>query len=307
MRNNTFNIFTCDHFKKLSTTALTYILKDSGLYVPDIIIFRGFVEWMKANPAGSDHFPELLKHIKLNSISLSDVITAIRPLKLIDGNDFMDIVCEQAKTAKASYAIGNALTSPLDVEVNFNDKIQFSSTQGPIGVRNEVVTIDLQRLVMVNAFEMKLSDGDQSYWIEISEDNVIWVRIIDYSNYICRSIQRLHFEKHPVRFIRIHGTASEGTFEIVSFDAFFTMEQVNVDPETNIVIPSANVALADKNAIVIQGHDFNGPNVMLNGCTSDSTHTWHFIDDNPIIVQLPQPYLLDSMNLLLFSFQLPEN
>ena len=43
-----------------------------------------------------------------------------------------------------------------------------------------------------------------------------WVRVVDHSNYHCRSWQRLYFPQRVVRYIRIVGEI----YETMSFDKF---------------------------------------------------------------------------------------
>lgn len=45
-----------------------------------------------------------------------------------------------------------------------------------------------------------------SYYIEASMEQKDWVRVVDYSQYSCRSWQVLYFENRVVQFIRIVGT-----------------------------------------------------------------------------------------------------
>ena len=45
-----------------------------------------------------------------------------------------------------------------------------------------------------------------SYYIEVSVDGKDYIKIIDYSNYHCRSWQNLYFPQRVVRFIRVVGT-----------------------------------------------------------------------------------------------------
>ena len=45
-----------------------------------------------------------------------------------------------------------------------------------------------------------------SYYIEVSVDGKDFIKIIDYSNYHCRSWQNLYFPQRVVRFIRVVGT-----------------------------------------------------------------------------------------------------
>uniref|UniRef100_A0A7E4VJ50 BTB domain-containing protein n=1 Tax=Panagrellus redivivus TaxID=6233 RepID=A0A7E4VJ50_PANRE len=335
-----------ESFKKLPVKALHSVLEKPIPEVSDNSVFRAFVEWMKANPSESAHFPELLKLMDLKTIGIDEIIGTIRPLSLVDANVLLDLACEHAK--KAKMLDGHALTSdslttvpivtgerpaffktakttisgeklvnlmselaieqeknapvaviPRETSSSFVNPTKDVIMKHVIGIGNECITIDMERPFLANTLEMKLADGDCSYCIHVSQDNVNWTRIIDYSKYICRSVQRLYFKEHVIRYLRIHGTAPiDGTFEISNFVTYYDAKPLEVDPETGCVIPTHNVALAKNNAVVIQGQHWLSPDAMINGNTSDGC-AYHYIGEDPIIVQLPQPYLLDSMILLL--------
>ena len=53
-----------------------------------------------------------------------------------------------------------------------------------------------------------------SYYIEVSVDGKDFIKIIDYSNYHCRSWQNLYFPQRVVRFIRVVGTHNTVRFDI---------------------------------------------------------------------------------------------
>lgn len=65
-----------------------------------------------------------------------------------------------------------------------------------------------------------------------------------------------------------------------------------------ISVPSENVATIAKKACVIEGVS-RSRNALINGDTRqydwDSGYTCHQLGSGSIIVQLPQPYMLDSM------------
>lgn len=70
---------------------------------------------------------------------------------------------------------------------------------------------------------------------------------------------------------------------------------------TSISVPIANVATIANNATVIEGVS-RSRNALLNGETSnydwDNGYTCHQLGSGAIVVQLPQPYLIDSMRLV---------
>uniref|UniRef100_A0A7E4VE30 BTB domain-containing protein n=1 Tax=Panagrellus redivivus TaxID=6233 RepID=A0A7E4VE30_PANRE len=302
MKSKSYDNITFESFKKLSTTAITHVLKDAASVVPGSSLFHAFVKWLKANPTESIHYVQLLKCINLTAMEIEEMVDTIPPSTHIDANDLLKIVFEQSKTV--NFPTDNVLTPRYEVQVVTGGNSTFftipkegSTLKHVIDNTSENIMIDLKRTFMLNYFEMELAQGNWSYWIEISVDNNTWTCIIDYSDYKCRSVQRLFFEERPVRYIRIRGTATgDETFEILRLEAYHLTQPLKVNPETGIVIPTSNVALEEKNAVVIQGENWNGG--MLNG-SAELGWTCHKIGEDPIIVQLPQPYLLDSMNLKL--------
>lgn len=71
----------------------------------------------------------------------------------------------------------------------------------------------------------------------------------------------------------------------------------------SFAVPNANVATIANNAIVIEGVS-RSRNALINGETSnydwDNGYTCHQLGSGAIVVQLPQPYLIDSMRYVLF-------
>uniref|UniRef100_A0A7E4ZRH6 Cadherin domain-containing protein n=1 Tax=Panagrellus redivivus TaxID=6233 RepID=A0A7E4ZRH6_PANRE len=78
-------------------------------------------------------------------------------------------------------------------------------------------------------------------------------------------------------------------------EVYYTNKPLQFDAETGVVIPSDNVALNEKHAVGIEGGD---PEVLINCSLTRGSSTYHEIGKDPIIVQLPQPYLLGDMKLL---------
>lgn len=53
-----------------------------------------------------------------------------------------------------------------------------------------------------------LTRRSYAYYIEVSVDQKDWVRVIDHSNYFCRSWQNLYFEPRVVQYIKLVGTSN---------------------------------------------------------------------------------------------------
>lgn len=70
-----------------------------------------------------------------------------------------------------------------------------------------------------------------------------WVRVIDHSNYYCRSTQRLWINPRVVRYIRIVGTNNtvNKCFHTVSMEIMFNTEENNlIEIEKGLVCECTN-------------------------------------------------------------------
>lgn len=130
-------------------------------------------------------------------------------------------------------------------------------------------------------------------------DQKDWDRIVDHTKYHCRSWQELFFKQRVVRFIRIVGThnTANKVFHAVALEAYFTHKSYSLDHH-KILIPRQNVATIPMSAIVKEGV-CRTRNALLNGDTSnynwDSGYTCHQLGSGSIVVQLGQPYAIESM------------
>ena len=64
------------------------------------------------------------------------------------------------------------------------------------------ICVALGRPSIINTVRMLLWDKDMrsySYYVEVSMDNQDWVKVVDYSKYLCRSWQTLRFSPRVVR------------------------------------------------------------------------------------------------------------
>lgn len=135
-------------------------------------------------------------------------------------------------------------------------------------------------------------------------DQKDWLRVIDHSNYFCRSWQNLYFEPRVVQFVKVVGTSNtvNKVFHAVALEALHT---ARVPPLSNgLIKPQHNVATVDLSAVVIEGIS-RSRNALLNGDTEhydwDQGYTCHQLRSGAIVVQLAQPYLLSSIRMLLWD------
>lgn len=74
---------------------------------------------------------------------------------------------------------------------------------------NSSILIELGAISVVNHIKMSLyslENDSYSYFIEVSVDMTNWHRVVDHSNYLCRSLQNLYFPCRTIRYIRLVGT-----------------------------------------------------------------------------------------------------
>lgn len=86
-------------------------------------------------------------------------------------------------------------TESIDLDRGFSRHLIAEGDKG--------ICISLSRPSIINTIRMLLWDKDlrsYSYCIEVSMDNQDWVKILDYSKFLCRSWQTLHFNPRVVRY-----------------------------------------------------------------------------------------------------------
>lgn len=154
------------------------------------------------------------------------------------------------------------------------------------------ITVELGTLCIINHIKILLWDHDNrsySYYIEVSANQKEWDRVIDYSQYHCRSWQYLYFSARPVRYIKLVGTHNtvNKVFHVVALEAIYT---ANVPKLVNdLVAPTTNVATIEMSAIVIDGVS-RTRNALINGnyidYDWDSGYTCHQLGSGEIVVRL---------------------
>lgn len=169
------------------------------------------------------------------------------------------------------------------------------------------IIVELGNIYIINHIKMLLWDKDTrsySYVVDVSVEKEFWERVVDHSEHHCRSWQYLHFEKRPVKFIRITGTHNtiNKVFHLVSLEAMFTQNTPRV--VDGLIVPKLNVATVDKSAIVLEGVS-RKQNSLLNGNVKDydwdTGYTCHQLGSGNILIQLGQPYLISSIRILLWD------
>ncbi|VDN06429.1 unnamed protein product [Thelazia callipaeda] len=316
-------------FLELPANAVEQMVQRDSLCAPEIDIFRAVKEWIRMHPESVEEAQMIIARLRLSLINLDDLLNIVRPSGLVASDAILDAIKERNEkksgelnyrgfllpnvnvmtstfnasvlTGEGSIALLSGETSRFDIDRGF--------TTHAIGAKNPGIIIQLGRPFVINHIRLLLWDRDQrsyNYYIEVSMDQEVWTRVIDHTQYLCRSRQMLYFTPRVINFVRIVGTYNSvnNLFHLVSIEAMYTTETFDVDPVTSLLIPSENVATIANNSVVIEGVS-RSRNALINGETNnydwDNGYTCHQLGSGAIVVQLPQPYLVDSMRLLLWD------
>ncbi|XP_046665658.1 BTB/POZ domain-containing protein 9 isoform X1 [Homalodisca vitripennis] len=329
MDSHAMQLITHETFAQLTPGGLKELLERDSFYAPEVDIFRAVVDWAKIN--GLTSGPELesvLSTVRLQLMTVSELLNVVRPLRLVTPDTILDALTLRTTCRDSALKYRGALkpeenvahpnhgtqvlqgemrTALLDGDSS-NYDMEHGYTRHAINEAGDNgILIKLGKQFIVNHVRMLLWDRDlrsYSYYIEVSMDQKDWTRVIDHTNYFCRSWQNLYFEPRVVRYVRIVGTNNtvNKVFHVVSFEIMFTSTPVNI--EKGLIVPIHNVATIASSASVVEGVS-RSRNALLDGETKrydwDSGYTCHQLGSGSILVQLGQPYLLDSMRILLWD------
>lgn len=316
-------------FNQLSSEGLIELVSRDSFYASEIEIFRAVVEWIKTNNVGpGTELDSVLATIRLPLISVPDLLIEVRPLNYVSSEALLDAISlrtiprdnslrhrgvlkPEENMAHPKYGTqvlqGEMRSALLDGDV-MNYDMEHGYTRHAINEGGDQgILIKLGTQAIVNHIKMLLWDKDlrsYSYYIEVSMDQKDWTRVIDHTNYFCRSWQYLYFDPTVVRYIRIVGTNNtvNKVFHVVSFEIMWTSTTFQL--EKGLIVPRHNVATNQSSACVMEGVS-RSRNALLDGNVTnydwDFGYTCHQLGSGAILVQLGQPYMIDSMRLLLWD------
>ncbi|XP_050435263.1 BTB/POZ domain-containing protein 9-like isoform X2 [Adelges cooleyi] len=305
---HTLDVLQSKDSLSLSAEALQLILNRDTAYANELDIFRAVCRWIKKNqdrlhPNDKTNILSAVRYQLMNNEELSEV----RGSELVRSDrNILDVI-------KVS------LTQALNDRGRLEPNVNFAQ-ENPI----EVSQIDGGTMIMlhhpsnINYIEMNLCDVDSctySYYIDVSVDRLDWLRVINHSNYDCRSIQRLWINRIYVRYIRIVGTKNTSNKTFNFLKVMYNTEKMHlVEIKNGLVAPRFNVALSSMNATLIKGNTetlvrgrrtpsrWITSNILsgdYENCSRLREYTYHGINSGCIEVQLAQPYVLSSMRMLL--------
>ncbi|XP_017045818.1 BTB/POZ domain-containing protein 9 [Drosophila ficusphila] len=324
MDRNAADLLQHDSFKTLSKESLEEVLRRDCFFAPEVQIFLAVWKWSRYNP--NVDIKSVVSFVRLPLMNLEHLLQVVRPSGILEPDKILDAIDERSTSKTLPYRAalwpeenvatakflsrciqGECRSALLDGDVTTYD-MEHGYTRHCITDSNDAgIVVELGTLCMINHIRMLLWDSDSraySYFVEVSGDQQHWERVVDYSDYHCRSWQYLYFAARPVRFIRLVGTQNtvNRVFHVVGLEAMHTAKVPRL--VDHFVAPKANVATIEMSAIVTDGVS-RTRNALINGdyvrYDWDSGYTCHQLGSGEIVVRLGQPYHVGSMRLLLWD------
>lgn len=323
-------VLASDGFLTLSKTALLTMAKRDSFAASEREIFQALCRWCRHNEDNKADAQEVMSAVRLPLMSLAEMLNTVRPSGLLSPNKLLDAIQtrsesrdmelnyrgmlipeENVATMKhgAQVVKGELKAALLDGDTQ-NYDLDHGFSRHPIeedGHSRSGIQIKLGQPFIINHVRLLLWDRDSrsySYYVEVSMDELDWVRVVDHSKFLCRSWQNLFFQARVCRYVRVVGTHNtvNKVFHLVALECMFTQRPYVL--QKGLLVPSRNVATIPCGASVIEGVS-RSRNALLNGDTSnydwDSGYTCHQLGSGAIVIQLAQPYMVDSLRLLLWD------
>ncbi|XP_067097277.1 BTB/POZ domain-containing protein 9-like [Osmerus mordax] len=320
-------VLASDAFLTLSKTAVLTVVRRDSFAASEKEIFQALCRWCRHNGEGAAT-QEVMSAVRLPLMSLTEMLNVVRPSGLLSPDDILDAIKirsesrdmdlnyrgmltpeENIATMKygAQVVKGELKSALLDGDTQ-NYDLDHGFSRHPIEEDGRAgIQVKLGQPSIINHIRILLWDRDSrsySYYIEVSMDELDWVRVVDHSKYLCRSWQNLFFTPRVCRYVRIVGTHNtvNKVFHLVAFECMFTNRPFTL--EKGLLVPSENVATIAACSSVVEGVS-RSRNALLNGDTRnydwDSGYTCHQLGSGAVVIQLAQPYTVGSLRLLLWD------
>ncbi|XP_059501047.1 BTB/POZ domain-containing protein 9 isoform X3 [Stegostoma tigrinum] len=253
MDRNAKAVLSSDGFLSLSKAALLNVVSRDSFAAAEKDIFLALVDWCKLNP--NERHVEIMKAVRLPLMSLTELLNVVRPAGLLSADTILDAIKirSESRDMELNYrgmlipeeniaamkygaqVIGGELKAALLDGDTQNYDLDHGFCRHPIDEDcRSGIEVKLGQASILNHIRMLLWDRDSrsySYYIEVSMDELDWIRIVDHSNYLCRSWQNLFFTPRVCRYIRVVGTHNtvNKVFHLVSFECMFTNKPFSLD------------------------------------------------------------------------------
>ncbi|XP_067943709.1 BTB/POZ domain-containing protein 9-like [Watersipora subatra] len=314
-------------FLEMSKNSVVEVFKRSSFCVDEIKIFEAARDWFAKNN-GDPNSGDVIRQVRFSLIRRDDLLRKVRPSGLVDPDEVLDAIDRQdnSKNADLNYRgmlipMENIATSKYGATVikgemrtalldgdNSNYDLDRGFTRHGIDDDDcDGIVVELARPAIINAINILLWDKDTrsyAYYVDVSMDAKDWIRVVDHRKYLCRSWQRLHFNPRVVKYIKVVGTHNtvNRVFHVIALEAMYSTVPFTL--KEGLIMPSCNVATEAYSAFVIEGVA-RTRNSLINGDLKsydwDSGYTCHQLGSGAIVVQLAQPFIVDSMKLLLWD------
>lgn len=325
---------------QLSADSLSTIIERDSFCAQEIDIFNIVKEWHQVNKCDANI--QLIGKIRLPLMQLDELLNQVRLSKLVESDVILDAIKlkhesngtvlnyrgvlypnENVATSKYQAAVlsGEFKSALLDGDV-LNYDFDRGFTYHPIddsvsnasspNVSNSsssqnCIVVKLGNSTIFNHVRLLLWDKDTrsySYYVEVSMNEKDWLRVIDYSDYLCRSWQNLFFKPVVAKYVKVVGVRNTANriFHLVSMEIRYTTEKYDILNE--LMVPYNNVATIGHAAFVLEGVS-RTKNALINGDYKnydwDTGYTCHQLGSGCILIQLAQPFVIGSMRLLLWD------
>ncbi|MBZ3870331.1 BTB/POZ domain-containing protein 9 [Sciurus carolinensis] len=215
MDRNAQEVLSSEGFLSLSKTALLNIVLRDSFAAPEKDIFLALLNWCKHN--SKENHVEIMQAVRLPLMSLTELLNVVRPSGLLSPDAILDAIKvrsesrdmdlnyrgmlipeENIATMKygAQVVKGELKSALLDGDTQ-NYDLDHGFSRHPIDDDcRSGIEIKLGQPSIINHIRILLWDRDSrsySYFIEVSMDELDWIRVIDHSQYLCRSWQKLYF------------------------------------------------------------------------------------------------------------------
>lgn len=324
MDQNAPEILEHETFKQLSKESLEEILRRDSFFAPEVQIFVAVSEWCKHN--SNIDIESVVSYVRLPLMNLEQLLTVVRQSGILDPEKLLDAIEEKTTSKYLPYRgalwpeenmatvkygsrtiQGEWRSALLDGDTTSYDMEKGYTRHSITDCMDNGIVVELGTINIINHIKILLWDKDArsySYFVEVSVNETQWDRVVDYTEYHCRSWQFLYFPARAVQFIKLVGTHNtvNKVFHVVALEAMYT---ANIPKLVDgFVAPTYNVATVEMSATVIDGVS-RTRNALLNGDYSnydwDFGYTCHQLGSGVILIRLGQPYYIGSMRLLLWD------
>lgn len=211
--------------KSVLQSGVTELISRDSFCAAEEKIFEAVCNWVRANQDVHNDAGSVLNHVRLPLMNINVLLETVRPTGLVSSDMILDAISAQNKSrdtelryrgylvpeenvahvkhgatvlkGEMRQAILDGDCQNYDVERGFTRHIIDENGEGSGGI-----VIKLRQQCILNHIRMLLWDRDlrsYSYYIEVSMDQVDWVRVCDHTRYNCRSWQSVFFPQRVVR------------------------------------------------------------------------------------------------------------